>query len=122
MIENLIQKKKIFEELIKNGKYLFEYPILSIFLLKKIDNEKNLSPNLIGILVKKIFFKKSVHRNRIRRLLKASFFLNKSIIENYIKNQKFYIIFIYKAFYLPEFNNINKSVIKTFNKITKNYY
>ncbi|WP_341662742.1 hypothetical protein [Blattabacterium cuenoti] len=48
-------KKKIFEEVIKNGKYLFVYPILSVFLLQEINNEKNLSINLIGTLVKKKF-------------------------------------------------------------------
>ncbi|WP_341665780.1 hypothetical protein [Blattabacterium cuenoti] len=57
MIENAIQRNKIFEEVIKNGKYLFVYPILSVFLLKKINNEKNLSINLIGTLVKKKILK-----------------------------------------------------------------
>ncbi|WP_341658107.1 ribonuclease P protein component [Blattabacterium cuenoti] len=122
MIENAIQRKKIFEEVIKNGKYLFSYPILSISLSKKTNNKKNLSIQLIGTLVKKIFFKKSVHRNRIKRLLKASFLLNKSMIEKYVINKNYYyIIFIYKAFYLPEFRNINESIIKIFNKIIKNH-
>ncbi|WP_341654620.1 ribonuclease P protein component [Blattabacterium cuenoti] len=122
MIENAIQKRKIFEEVIKNGKYLFVYPILSVFLSKKTNNENHLSINLIGTLVKKKFLKKSVHRNRIKRLLKASFLLNKSMIEKYVINKNYYyIIFIYKAFYLPEFININESVIKIFNKIIKNY-
>ncbi|WP_023469913.1 hypothetical protein [Blattabacterium cuenoti] len=57
MIENTIQRKKIFEEIIKNGKYLFVYPILSVFLSKKTNNEKDLSINLIGTLVKKNFLK-----------------------------------------------------------------
>ncbi len=55
MIKNAIQRKKMFKTVIKNGKYLFFYPILSIFLSKKINNEKNLSINLIGTLVKKKF-------------------------------------------------------------------
>ncbi|WP_341660803.1 hypothetical protein [Blattabacterium cuenoti] len=55
MIENSIQRKKMFKEVIKNGKYLFVYPILSVFLSKKTKNEKNLSINLIGTLVKKKF-------------------------------------------------------------------
>ncbi len=57
MIENAIQRKKMFEEVIKNGKYLFSYPILSIFLSKKTNNEKNLSIKLIGTLVKKKILK-----------------------------------------------------------------
>jgi|GEM_PF-5187378 RNase P protein component len=68
------EEKKIFEKVIKNGKYLLIHPILSVFLLQKINCEKNLSLNLVGTLVKKKKIKKSVHRNRIKRLLKASFF------------------------------------------------
>ncbi|WP_394366941.1 ribonuclease P protein component [Blattabacterium cuenoti] len=63
--------------------------------------------------------KKSVHRNRIKRLLKASFILNKYILEkNMIKSC--YIIFIYKAFYLPKFKDVNESIISILNKI--NHY
>ncbi|WP_394798679.1 hypothetical protein [Blattabacterium cuenoti] len=52
--------------------------------------------------------------------MKASFLLNKSLLEKHITiiNQNYYIILIYKAFYLPEFKNINESVINIFNKIT----
>ncbi|WP_408870564.1 hypothetical protein [Blattabacterium cuenoti] len=55
--------------------------------------------------------------------MKASFLLNKPMIEKYVINKKnyYYIIFIYKAFYLPEFKNVNESVIKIFNKIIKNH-
>ncbi len=49
------QEKKIFEKVIKNGKYLFIYPILSVFLSKKTNFKKNLSINLVGTLVKKKF-------------------------------------------------------------------
>ncbi|WP_185856858.1 hypothetical protein [Blattabacterium cuenoti] len=55
MIENAIQRKKIFEEVIKNGKYLFVDPILFAFLSKKTNDERNSSINLIGTLVKKKF-------------------------------------------------------------------
>ncbi|WP_394366698.1 hypothetical protein [Blattabacterium cuenoti] len=51
--------------------------------------------------------------------MKASFFLNKSILEKEIINKNYYIIFIYKAFDLPEFKNVNESIIKIFNKIKK---
>ncbi|WP_394798853.1 hypothetical protein [Blattabacterium cuenoti] len=55
-------------------------------------------------------------------MLKASFLLNKSMIEKHVINQNYYdIILIYKAFYLPEFKNVNESVIKIFNNIIKNY-
>ncbi|WP_408870440.1 hypothetical protein [Blattabacterium cuenoti] len=54
-------------------------------------------------------------------MLKASFLLNKSMIEKHVINQHYYIILIYKAFYLPKFKNVNESVIKIFNNIIKHY-
>ncbi|WP_408870459.1 hypothetical protein [Blattabacterium cuenoti] len=54
--------------------------------------------------------------------MKASFLLNKSMIEKHVINQNYYhMILIYKAFYLPEFRNVNESVIEIFNKIIKNH-
>ncbi|WP_185871196.1 hypothetical protein [Blattabacterium cuenoti] len=53
-----LKKKKIFEEIIKNGKYIFIFPILSVIfspknLIKEENNKKY--PVLIGTLVKKKF-------------------------------------------------------------------
>ncbi|WP_185859428.1 hypothetical protein [Blattabacterium cuenoti] len=44
--------KKIFDKVIKNGKYLLVDPVCSVFLL---NYEKNSLINLIGTLVKKKF-------------------------------------------------------------------
>lgn len=53
-----LKRKIIFEKIIKNGKYIFVFPILSVFfspkdLIKEENNEKY--PILIGTLVKKKF-------------------------------------------------------------------
>ncbi|WP_238785060.1 hypothetical protein [Blattabacterium cuenoti] len=45
------QKQIFFEKIIKNGKYLFSYPVLCVFLLET--EKQNLSINLVGTLVKK---------------------------------------------------------------------
>ncbi len=44
------------------------------------------------------------------------------MIEKHVINQNYVrIILIYKAFYLPEFRNVNESVIKIFNNIITNH-
>ncbi|WP_185858786.1 ribonuclease P protein component [Blattabacterium cuenoti] len=68
---------------------------------------------------KKKIFKKSVHRNKIKRLLRASFFLNKFIL--YEKSKNYYIILIYNSHFFPKFINIDISIKKIFNKIKDNY-
>ncbi|WP_185871754.1 hypothetical protein [Blattabacterium cuenoti] len=50
------RKTKVFEKVIKNGKYLFFYPVLSVFLSEK-SFEKKLSINLVGTIVKKKILK-----------------------------------------------------------------
>ncbi|WP_394798767.1 hypothetical protein [Blattabacterium cuenoti] len=54
-------------------------------------------------------------------MLKASFFLNRSILIKNMRNKNFNIVLIYKSFYLPEFKNINESIINIFNKIIRNH-
>ncbi|QIK16847.1 hypothetical protein G9C01_02820 [Blattabacterium sp. DPU] len=49
------KEDKIFEKIIKNGKYILIYPVLSVFLYKKRNFEKNLPINLVGTIVKKKF-------------------------------------------------------------------
>ncbi|AGW86261.1 hypothetical protein K645_2411 [Blattabacterium sp. (Nauphoeta cinerea)] len=49
------KEKETFEKIIKNGKYLFVYPILSVFLSKEKNFLQNSTVNLVGTLVKKKF-------------------------------------------------------------------
>ncbi|WP_185872328.1 hypothetical protein [Blattabacterium cuenoti] len=52
-----IKNHKIFNQIIKNGKYLLVDPICCVFILKKINYKKNSFSNLIGTLVKKKILK-----------------------------------------------------------------
>ncbi|WP_238783964.1 hypothetical protein [Blattabacterium cuenoti] len=53
--------------------------------------------------------------------MRACFSLNKFILEKHIRSKIFYIIFIYKSLYYPEFEDINQSIKKIFNKIKRDY-
>ncbi|WP_185882649.1 ribonuclease P protein component [Blattabacterium cuenoti] len=64
---------------------------------------------------KKKVFKKAVHRNKIKRLFRSAYVLNKYILENKIHNNKiYYIVFIYQGSILPTFHVINFSLKKIF--------
>ncbi|WP_185877619.1 hypothetical protein [Blattabacterium cuenoti] len=66
--------------------------------------------------------KKSVHRNKIRRLIKSSFLNKKSILEQYIhRNVILYIIFDYKSSkFHVSYIDIVSSINKIFIDIIKN--
>ncbi|WP_394798405.1 hypothetical protein [Blattabacterium cuenoti] len=53
--------------------------------------------------------------------MRVSFSLNKYILGKKIDQKNYYIIFIYDDFYLPNFQDINQSIIKIFYKIKKYY-
>ncbi|WP_185860166.1 hypothetical protein [Blattabacterium cuenoti] len=62
----------------------------------------------------------------MKRLLRASFLLNKSILEEKIKQTScnYHIVFIYVGKFLPKFQDINSSIKKIFNLIrdTEHFY
>ncbi len=106
----------------KYGTIFSEFPISAFVLLSKKEiNSKNKKIDLVGTLVKKKSFKKAIHRNRIKRLLRASFFLNKYLLEKKIEfsihKKTYQIIFSYRGFLLPTFEDINQSVKKIFSEI-----
>ncbi|WP_394798466.1 hypothetical protein [Blattabacterium cuenoti] len=51
--------------------------------------------------------------------MKASFFINKNILEKNLIKQNYYIIFIYQSYCFPTFKNVNDSIINIFNKVNK---
>ncbi|WP_185872850.1 ribonuclease P protein component [Blattabacterium cuenoti] len=99
----------------KYGKLLYNFPIK----IKYISIDKNKSTNyvknkMVGILIKKQIFKKAVHRNRIKRLFRSAYLLNKYLLEDNINNNNkiYYIVFIYQGSFLPTFKLINCSLNK----------
>ncbi|AEU09518.1 ribonuclease P protein component [Blattabacterium sp. (Cryptocercus punctulatus) str. Cpu] len=97
---------------IKYGKSLFFFPIYTYVLLYSNKRYPE-GIKLIGTLVKKKNFKKSVHRNKIKRLLRSSFLCNKSILEEKKDKYKSYhiVFFIKELFY-----QISKKLINLLKK------
>lgn len=107
-IKNLKKTKRLngkehIKQIFKNGiSFSIEY-IRIIYLeskYKKFDTDK------IGISVSKKLFKRAVDRNRIKRLIKTSYALNKYILKkNHDRSYK--IVFLYKKNLLVQFDKIN---------------
>ena len=69
-----LKKKSDIDLLFKKGKWM-SYGNVRLIVLKNLPDQKN---NRVGVSVSKKFFKKAVDRNRIKRLLKEYYRLNKS--------------------------------------------
>ena len=103
-----LTNKKVFEALFTEGKSLREFPIKLIYLSS---NSKEEAPIKVAVVAPKKKFKTAVQRNRIKRLLREAYRLNKPLIFNNIKGN-FAFIFLYLGKKTPGFNEVDKAMKK----------
>ena len=92
------------QKLFKEGKSLSNFPLRMIYLPVK-NQDSNLQA---GFTVSTKYFKKAVDRNRVKRVLREAFRLQKNKLEDeLIKNeQQLVLFFIYTSAELPNYNDI----------------
>ena len=114
--ERLFGVKRI-ERLYKVGKAFIAYPFRVVFLL--VDDENEIIPARVMVSVSKKKFKKAVDRNRIKRLMRESYRLNKSELIRFAteNNLKIHLSFQYISDEIPEFNAVNLNMRKRLNKL-----
>ncbi|NOZ36093.1 MAG: ribonuclease P protein component [Chlorobi bacterium] len=114
--EHLKSRKEI-SRVYKNGAPLYSDSFV-LFFLKK-ENQKI---HKFAVSVPKKLFKSAVKRNKIKRRIKESFRLNKSVLYNFSQrtNVFFTIFIIYKNKELLPYKNINTEMIELLKKLTDN--
>lgn len=114
--ERITSRDKIFR-LFQSGKPIKAYPIYAKFIV--VDTQEADSQILISVSKKK--FKKAVDRNRIKRLIREAYRLNKEILISELQEKKIKIAIVisFSLTELPDFKVINKSVVKLLKKITE---
>src|SRR5215203_264370 len=91
-----LKSRKVIEELFARGKSVHVFPIrISYKFLQIAPDEKTVIQ--VGVSVSKRNFKKAVDRNRIKRLLREAYRLQKHQLIEVVKEHatKGYIFFIY---------------------------
>lgn len=97
-----LKSQKAIEQLFAEGKSVSAYPLRMVYL----DNQFQLK---VGVSVSKRNFKLAVHRNRVKRLLREGYRLNKNLlIDNKLDHYTLMILYISKE--MPDFKTIDKKM------------
>ena len=116
--EHLKSRKQI-EELFAGGKSFFVHPVKVYW---KIASQQSAPDVKVGVSASKRNFKKAVDRNRVKRLLRESYRLNKQGLPALFaaKGTSLQVFFIYVDKTLPTFESLEtkmKTCIKKLQKI-----
>ena len=84
-----LKSRKLIERLYKEGKSVKAFPLRMVYL--HIDHTSSF-PAQVGVSVAKRNFKLAVDRNRIKRLMRESYRLQKAIVYNNIENPYVFMI------------------------------
>ncbi|WP_445737300.1 ribonuclease P protein component [Mariniflexile sp.] len=111
-----LKSKKLIEQLFAEGKSVSAFPLRLVFLPTNFDE------NVVaktGVSVSKRHFKRAVDRNRIKRLMREVYRLNKTVYFNNMTTQyAFMILYIGKE--LPTIAQIETRMKHLFEKFLSN--
>ncbi len=112
----ILRSKKVIEKLFSEGDWLVKYPLKMVYL------KTTLPPNSraqAGFSASKKAFKRAVHRNRIKRLLRNAYRLNKYTIYDALENEQLALFVIYIGTELPDYQSVEKAMQKSLKKIAQ---
>lgn len=109
-----LKSKKLIDQLFKEGQSVSAYPLRMVFL------ETSFEEDLIaktGVSVSKRYFKNAVDRNRIKRLIREAYRLNKPHFFNKITTQ-YALMILYIGKEKPSFKQVETKMKVLFDKFS----
>ena len=110
---NSLKSKLLIDALFRNGQSMVSFPLRLVYLPMSYTEN---SPFLVGFSVPKKKFKKAVHRNRIKRLMRESFRLQQHRLN---LPGKTVLMWIYMGKELPDYDTIYKNMSLIIKKLSK---
>lgn len=113
-----LKRRKIIEQLFSEGKHVNVFPIRTLFLFTKLPDDAALQA---GFVAGTRQFKKAVHRNRIRRLLREAYRLQKEPLQKKLQEKKLYLalFFVYTGKELPDFALVSEKIAVILKRLIK---
>lgn len=115
--EEKLKSKKLIEQLFKEGKSVSTNGFTLVYLVRPL---RTFYPAQAGFSVPKRNFKHAVDRNRIKRLMREAYRLNKlPFYEKLAAGQKqLAVMFVYKGKALPTYEATTKAIVHCMNRIS----
>ena len=110
-----LKSQKLIEKLFLEGKSVVSYPLRLVFIETTFDDNVKIKA---GVSVSKRHFKNAVDRNRIKRLMREAYRLNKANYFNNITTQ-YALMILYIGKDGTEFDAVNEKMNLLFDKFLK---
>ncbi|MBL0145202.1 MAG: ribonuclease P protein component [Chitinophagaceae bacterium] len=117
-----LKSRKLIDEVFKQGKAFSIFPFRVVYLLKTIDTLPTANSQLqAGFTVSTKYFKKAVNRNRIKRLMREAYRLQKNELMQVVQknNLQLAVFFIYTGNDLPAYNLIVEKTAGVLKRLIK---
>lgn len=112
-----LKSKLTIELLFKHGNTIHEFPVKAVWIKTTLPEKNTFSQ--VAFSVPKRLFKKAIDRNRIKRLLRESYRLNKSHFISSLQkeNRQLAVMFVYISDNLTSFKTIERKIIVILNRL-----
>jgi ribonuclease P protein component len=113
-----LKSRKLIEQVFSGGKAITAHPLRLIYQIPAEQMDVSLK---VGVTVSSRNFKKAVDRNRIKRLMREAYRLNKTGISDHTSKTglQLTLFIIYTDRTLPDFNTINDKMKVILTKLIK---
>ena len=104
-----LKSKTTIDLMFREGKSVSKYPLRLVYAKSTFGENPEFK---MGVSVSKKYFKKAVHRNRIKRLLRESYRLNKDLFKEAFGDKTIAMLFWTSSEIPEKFQNVEEQFIK----------